>query len=300
MPASIEHQAIAEMIREAPAVVVALLRAAGVDLPADLEASGASAAFSIAVDDFNADDAVVLRSAAGETERVVVVEVQRAWSDEKLLTLPIYQAIARRRHKAPCEVLVLALDDDFANALRRPIPLGGGSFFTATVVGRAELRAMPRRIASVSPEVAFLRALVLGGEDPAVVVDAVKSFDELPPERAVLYFDLISEAFPKAIRLSVEKLMLHQGYQPRSAFVKELLEKGREEGREEGREQGREQGREEACPVVRNAIRALLRSRHIVTTADHEQALEACTDLGLLATWAERATTASSARDVFG
>ncbi|MBX3192807.1 MAG: hypothetical protein KF819_37835 [Labilithrix sp.] len=296
MPASIEHQAITEMIREAPAVVVALLRAAGIDVPAHVEATGTNAAFSIAVDDFNADDAVVLRTPTGETERVVVVEVQRAWSDEKLLTLPIYQAIARRRHKAPCEVLVLALDDDFADALRRPIPLGGGSFFAATVVGRAELRLMPERIARVSPQVAFLRALVLGAEDPAIVLDAVKSFDELPPERAVLYFDLISEALPKAIRLSVEKLMLHQGYQPRSAFVKELMEQWRAEGRREGREEGRE----EACPVVRNAIRALLRSRHIVITADHEQALEACTDLGVLATWAERAATASSARDVFG
>ncbi|MBX3188980.1 MAG: hypothetical protein KF819_18310 [Labilithrix sp.] len=287
MPASIEHQAITEMIREAPSIVVALLRAAGVDVPADVEAAGASAAFSIAVDDFNADDAVVLRNERGEIERVIVLEVQRAWSDEKLLTLPIYQAIARRRHKAPCEVLVLALDDDFADALKRPIPLGGGSFFAAAVVGRDELRRIPELIAHVSPEVAFLRALVLGNEDPAIIVDAVKSFDELPPERAVLYFDLISEAFPKASRLAMEKLMLHQGYQPKSEIVRSLLEKGREEGREEGR------------ALARTAIRAILRARRIVMTAADDRALEACSDLDVLARWTERAATAESAGEVF-
>ncbi|MBX3187499.1 MAG: hypothetical protein KF819_10815 [Labilithrix sp.] len=304
MAVSSEHQTIAEVIREAPAIVLALLRAAGVDVPAGLEATGASGSFSIALDDFNADGAVVLRDERGAVERVVVVEVQRARSDDKRFTLPVYQAIARRRHRAPCEVLVLALDDGFANLLRHPIPLGGGSFFVATVVGRAELRALPQRVARVGPEMAFLRALVLGPEDASVVLEALGTFDDLPQERAMLYFDQILEALPDALRRDVEReLMQQQGYEPKSEFLRNFIERRREEGHVEGHvkglEQGLEQGREEGRDRLRSAIRSVLGAREIAMTAAHEQKLVACSDLDVLASWVERAARATSAADVF-
>ncbi|MBX3186959.1 MAG: hypothetical protein KF819_08090 [Labilithrix sp.] len=280
------------MIRETPGVVLALLRAAGADVPAHIEAAGASGAFSVALDDFSADDVVVLRDRQGAIERVVVVEVQRSRSEDKLFTLPIYQAIARRRHRAPCEVLVVALDEGFASSLRRPIPLGGGSVFVATVVGVAELRAAPERIGRVSAEVAFLRALVLGREDASVVLEAARTFDALPPERAMLYFDLIVEALPDALRRDVERdLMQQQGYQPKSEFLRSFMEKRHAEGREEGREEGRAR--------LRAVVRSVLVSRGVTMTAADVERLDACTDLDVLTTWVERAISATTAADVF-
>jgi hypothetical protein len=66
-----------------------------------------------------------------------------------------------------------------------------------------------------------------------------------------------------------------------------------------GREEGIEEGREEGRAGLRAAIRAVLRSRQITMTEADESTLQACTDLNVLASWAERAADAESARDVF-
>lgn len=299
MAASVLHQTIVEALRATPALVLSVLRTARADVPDDVVATEISASFSPIIDDLHVDDAVALRDTSGALERVVLVDVQISRVDDKLFTLPVYQALARRRHRAPCEVVVLALSERVARRLRAPIALGGGSVFRATVVGKAELAALDPQTTAMPAEMTLLRTLVVNRDRPQEILDALTAFDDMPEQIGMLYSDLTVRALSHAVRRAVERLMQQQGYQPKSRLLRNILERGREEGREQGREEGREEGREQGLAVVRATIRTVLGGRGVALGADHEARLSACRDPDVLVKWATRAATAADPADVF-
>lgn len=295
MAASLLHQTIVEALRATPALVLSVLRAARPDLPSDVVATEVSASFSPVVDDLLVDDAVVLRDRAGALERVVLVDVQIARVDDKLFTLPVYQALARRRHRAPCEVMVLALSERVARVLRKPIALGGGSIFRATVIGKAELAGLDPRATVMPAEMTLLRALVVSRDQPQEILDALTTFHRLPDETGVLYSDLLVRALSHGVRLAVEELMQHQGFQPKSRLFRNFIEQGFEKGREEGRGEARE----EALAVARASIRNVLIARGVALGAEDDARLSACGELSVLMKWATKAGIATVPADVF-
>jgi hypothetical protein len=294
------------MIRGKPDLALVLLRAAGADAPPRALAAGVGEALSPVIEDYRPDCIVELRNERAVLERVVVVEVQRRRDRKKLFALPVYQALARARHKVPCDVLVIAPSPPVADWLRRPVVLGSGSLFRATVVGSEELwlRREPE-----GAEVAFLRALAHGGTDPALVLTAARLLDRLTDSRALLYFDVILRALPDATRRVVEVLMQSEELEFESPYLRGLLARGRAEGREEGRATGREEGRatgrEEGRATgraegLRIALRGVLASRGITLEREDEVRLAAKDDLHMLEAWIRCACVATTAREVFG
>ena len=266
-----------------------------------------SASFSPALDDLHVDAAVELRREDGTLDRVVLIDVQVARLADKAFTLPVYQALARRRHRVPCDVIVIALTERLAQRLRVPIRLGGGSIFRAIVIGRAELEPLQPRIGAMPAELVFLRALLVAkhaSDGPREVLAAAEAFEDLPVEIGMLYLDLIVRALPRAVRVTVERMMEGQRYQPKSRLIRSFIERGRVEGREEGRVEGREEGRVEGreegrVEGARAAIRTLLDARGISLRPADETRLSNCSDGALLGRWVARAATAATSADVF-
>jgi hypothetical protein len=274
------------MIRGKPDLALVLLRAAGADAPPRALAAGVGEALSPVIEDYRPDCIVELRDERAVLERVVVVEVQRRRDRKKLFALPVYQALARARHKVPCDVLVIAPSPPVADWLRRPVALGSGSLFRATVVGSEELwlRSEPE-----GAEVAFLRALAHGGTEPALVLTAARLLDRLTDSRALLYFDVILRALPDATRRMVEVLMQNEELEFESPYLRGLLARGRAEGRATGRAEG-----------LRIALRGVLASRGITLEREDEARLAAKDDLHMLEAWIRCACVATTAREVFG
>ena len=114
--------------------VLALAEVAGAALPEGATATGLGEALA-PVRDYLPDAAVAIHDGDGALDRIVIVEVQLRRRVDKSFSLPVYQALARARHAAPCEVLVVTPALTVATWLATPIELGGGSLFRALVVG---------------------------------------------------------------------------------------------------------------------------------------------------------------------
>lgn len=89
--------------------------------------------------------------------------------------------------------------------------------------------------------------------------------------------------------------MQHQGYEPKSRLLRNIIERGRREGRDEGRQEGRE----EALAIVRATIRSVLVARGIALGTEDDARLAACSDLNVLMKWATSAATAVDVAGVF-
>jgi hypothetical protein len=292
------HDQIVSLLRGNPGVVFDLLGAAAAgEVPAGASAVCASETFSTQVEDYRADAVIEVRDEGGKIVRVVVVEIQLGRDPRKVFALPVYQAVARSRYEVLCEVVVVAPDARLANAMRRPIPLGARSVFQAIVVGPEELRP---ELARRSPELAFLCALAHGSEEPELVLEAARLFDELPGERGALLLELVLAALPAGTRELLEVMMQSGQYEYKSAYLRGLLERGRTEGRVEGRVEGREEGRTEGrVEGTRAALLAVLAARGLAPSDEVRARIEACTDGELLQRWISRAASATSEDEVF-
>jgi hypothetical protein len=87
------------------------------------------------------------------------------------------------------------------------------------------------------------------------------------------------------------------------AGLEKGLEKGLKQGLEQGLETGREQGLERGLlegrlTEARAALRRVLARRHLAPSQDDDARIAACTDLGILERWHDRAVTAARMADV--
>jgi flagellar biosynthesis/type III secretory pathway protein FliH len=78
------------------------------------------------------------------------------------------------------------------------------------------------------------------------------------------------------------------------------IEQGREQGIEQGREQGIEQGIEQGSVKTRVAdILRILARRNVSVPENERTVIEACTDMGTLETWFDRALVVGDISDLF-
>ncbi|MFF0774465.1 hypothetical protein ACFYUK_36640 [Nonomuraea wenchangensis] len=95
-----EHEFLLELVRNRPSLVATLLTEMGVPVPAFDEARLESPDFTDCVPtEYRADSVVVL--ADGKPLSGIVLEVQRAYRDEKTWSWPVYLATLRARLKCP-------------------------------------------------------------------------------------------------------------------------------------------------------------------------------------------------------
>jgi hypothetical protein len=285
------HEAIAEMLRAKPELVLVLLRTVRTDVPAIATATIVGEALSsLVLPEYRPDAVIEIRHGEeSEVESVVVFEAQLHRDEGKLWSLPAYQALARARQRVPCDVVIVAPDRSVAAWLRAPIVLGGGSIFRATVIGPEELRAIYSLSTTpaamlLPPEIGVLHAIASTDEDDAAhVVEVLERLRELPESHAALYYDLIVTALSDAVRRKVEETMSTR-YEYQSDFAKKYYGQGREEGR-----------REALC----SAIRRVVEKRGMFLTDEHAKELDACTDIATLETWLDRAAVAHETSEVF-
>jgi len=128
-------------------------------------------------------------------------------------------------------------------------------------------RVRDRVAASRLPELAVLSAMAHPELEIAEI--AIEAISGLPEDQARLYFDVIVDALPAAIRQLLEARVQHYEYQ--SDFARKYFDQGLEQGRQDGLEQGHRNG-------LRGAVVALARIKLDLLSDDDLAAIDAVAD----------------------
>lgn len=291
------HEALVDMIRHRPEVLLRLLGEAAAGLTGVEAMSWSSESVGEAVAAERRADLVAVFK--GKEPLATPVEIQLRIDRNKRFTWPQYVTGLWQRLRVQVRLVIITPFERVARWARQPIELGPGSVITPLVIG-------PRDIPVVTdptepPELLVLSAMAHGREDVGADIAwaAIRAAGPLDEDRRALYTDLVLNALPAAIQARLEELM-HEGYTYQSNLFKRLIAQGAEEGREEGlsqglsqgREQGLSQGREEgALMALRDAIVALLSDRDVEVTDAFRARLLATADHATLLGWLRRAPT---------
>ena len=132
---SIEHEALLELFRNRPELAACLLRdVLHVELPQYAETRIESAELTdVQPAEYRADLVVLLYD--NKPVYGIVVEVQRSRKTRKRYAWPVYATSLRARLRCPTCVLVYSPYKSIARWAAKPIPLGGGNYFTPWVIG---------------------------------------------------------------------------------------------------------------------------------------------------------------------
>jgi hypothetical protein len=287
---SVPHEALVEVLRENPALVLELLvRAEGVELPEHdrivCERADLGSALPV---ELRADLAFRV-DRAGSPVLVLVVEVQLAIDPEKTFSWPSYAVALRARHRCPVLLVVITVDRAVARWARRPIAFGpGAGYLRPLVLGPDELPAITDpAVAAASPELATISALAHGRDADVeravrIATTAAGAVLRLPDRRAAVYYDLIRAALGAAARKAFE--MFAQDYI--------FQDEGMRRAHAEGETKGKAEGRAEAVLVV-------LEARGLHATEEVRARILACTDAAVLDRWLRAAVTVGDAAELF-
>lgn len=239
---SLPHEAPLAVLREAPQLVVDLLRdTLGVDVPAYAIAETADADLTQVVPtELRADLVVVLRGPEPARPPVlgVVVEVQRRRDERKRWSWPLY--VASLHTRLGCQVCLLVITTDAGTAAWAASPittLQPGSPFVPLVLAPDQVPRVDAARAGRQPWLAVLSALAHGNREGgvAIAMAALEAVASLPEAHATLCFDLIVASLDDAGRRALEDLMETRKYEYQSDFARRYYGAGRDDGREEGR-----------------------------------------------------------------
>ena len=255
-----------DLFRNRGELAPALLRiCAGIAIEHDRAELGSIDLSQVVSTEYRADSVVVLRDLEQRVVGGVIVEIQLRVDRDKERTWPVYVAALRASLGCPVTLLVLTPHDDVGRWARTPIALGHPGFCLVPVV--MTFGDLPRitdpATASRLPELAVLSAL--GHPETEVAAAAIAAISPLPEDRARLYLDIILAALSPSARRALEAHM--QGYIYQSEFARRYYSQGLEEGLERG---------------LRSAVCALVRAKLQHLSAEHELAIAALHDEGVL------------------
>jgi len=283
---SLEHEALVDMFRDQPTLVVDLLRVLGVDIPAYATITfGDPALGQTKPTTLTADLVLELCDAVGRPLLSVILEAQLRPEDKKMATWPAYLTTHRERRGCDTCILVLTPSRDVAAWARRPIRLGPGNpEFRVLVLGPDEAPVITDSATAVAnPTLAFISALTHGNDSdgPAVLSAALEALITIDKSTAKVYFHLLNKALSAPRRqLLGEMLMLPSELiadLPTPDFFKPLL----------------------ALRATQEIFFNILEARKISVTPEQRKMVDRCRDRKLVQTWIVRAATANSAADVF-
>jgi hypothetical protein len=243
MPVSFEHEFLVDLFRKRAELAVALLRTC-----ANIEVDHARAVHDsidlsqVAPTSYFADTVVVLQDHSATPVTGVIIEVQRDVDKTKLLSWPSYVSNLRAKRACDALLLVIAPDPAVAAWARQTIDLGHPGFhLTPIVISFADVpEILDRLAASALPQLAVLSAMAHPRLEIAEV--AIEAVAPLSAELANLYYDVIIDALPAAVRQTLEARM--ERYEYKTDFARKYYGQGRQEGLQEGRQEGLQEGRE--------------------------------------------------------
>ncbi|MBW8484647.1 hypothetical protein [Actinomadura parmotrematis] len=241
MPASREHEAIADLFRWNPHLAAEILDVLpGVDLPEYLEACESSESHTDAhVSEFKSDSTVLLKDADGNPRCGVIVEVQLSPPRTKRWTWPVYLSLFRARNKCPVVLLVIAPDPSIAAACAHPIITGHPKYVLIPIVvgpDRIPVVTDPAEIVA-DPAMSVLSAAfhATGPHGPDILeglAEGAQLLQQQAPDEGERYIDSVLAVLPRALRDSMEKKMAMTGrYEYKSDLLRNNFAKGEQKGK---------------------------------------------------------------------
>jgi hypothetical protein len=222
-----------------------------------------------------------------EEDRIVIVEVQTEWKDEKHFRLPGYMTRAFEDHRLPTELVLVCPNDRVALKYRKGIKLGPDNTIQVHAVGRSDF---PATGAEHLPTAAAAVITAVYGKAPEgrKAERFISTLDQrlgtIEPGRAADYIKHLLTILEDEPARMLEELMRTQTRPYHSEYSDSL--------RAEGLEQGLEQG-------LRRALVLILEGTPSGLTDEQRQQIERCTDLTQLDAWLVKATQQQSSVGLF-
>lgn len=295
------HELIVDLFRRDPTLATWLLREAlGVAVPDGLDPVIAESNFSDIAPTEARTDLLVTFGHDGQTELVLIIEVQLRRDEDKRWRWPYYVASAALRWRCRTLLLVVTNNEKTARWAATPMAVGGGQLSLQPLVLGPDLvpRVRTQAQARARPYLAVLSALAHGQrtEGLAVVEACLAAADVVDEAVRVAYVAIVLSALDDASRRVLEAKMGLENYVVQTEVGKEILAKGKAEGRAEGEARGEARGRAEGRAT---AILAVLQARGLAVSEAERQQIDACFDIALLERWLARAATETSTAAVF-
>lgn len=296
------HDALNLLFRDRPALAVELLREfGGIDMPAGAPVQVADSTFNDRPStDFPADSVITVGPPHAPIHGIIV-EIEQGKRDSKRRQLPRYAAALWLLLRCRVDVLLVCPDPKVAAFYTEQIPTDlPGYVFRAVVLGPADIPAFtdPDEVAA-QPELAVM-AVMVHGQDRKVIEAFTTGVGRLGPEHAPHYYEHAYAMAAPAVRRILEEIMSSTDWPVYSPFAREHFGRGKTEGRAEGLAEGLAEGRMEGrAEEAASLVLAVLAARQVTVTDDVRSRITGCADLEQLETWARRAATADTIRDLF-
>jgi hypothetical protein len=261
------------------------------------------------------DSVFVIDTAAGK--HVLAVEAQTSEDEKKRRAWPFYIAALRKKHDAEVPLLVVCPDLATAKWARKPIKIG--------LAGRPSQVTYPLVLGPDNCPAVVTREDALADVRLAVLSAATHRFspqveqilnvladvlDSIDPATGADLAELTAVGLSESAAQEIWRELMGTKFKTRTFFDDwrdearaEGLAEGRAEGlatgHAEGRAEGHEQGRAEGeTRGEATALLAVLTAREVDVSDAAREEITSCTDTGQLATWIQRAATATSIDDV--
>lgn len=299
------HEALVQLIRAAPEVIVELIRPLLGELsamPALAVVPQITAAELVNLDlpELRADTVLVF----GDPQRpslALVVEAQGEIVPRKRRVWPFYVTGFGVRFDCPVMLVVLALDDKVAAWSREAIDFGGGrGFLYPLVIGSHDVPVIvdPQQ-AMAAPELAVLSVLAHGKRPGAEYVAraALAACERLDTQAGIHYADFVAAFLGAFAKLALRQIMQTETKNPYfSAEFRKMFDDGYVVGEAEGEARGKALGK--ALGKAQSLLK-MFRLRGWTTPADVEARILACQDEAQVDLWIERVLAVGSLDEVF-
>jgi hypothetical protein len=284
----LSHEALVQLIRNAPDLIPTLLRARCPELPVRPVHVTAAEFADLNFAEHRADAVLAVGGTASRPEQAFVVEVQLDIDPRKHLSWPLYVAGPRSRLGCPVTLVVIALDPAVARWCARPIDLGNGRcVLHPWVLGPADIPVITDlETARANPELAVLSVAAHANEPGAehIALAALAAAETLDGDRAIVYPDFVATLLGAAARITLEQLMTTAFEEYRGSFAR-LLSRVAE--------------RHYETATRAEVLLKLLKHRGYTVPEARRQQILACRDVAQLDRWLERVLDAHDLDEIF-
>ena len=292
----LSHEALVQLVRNAPGMIPALLWPEGQANTAAPIRVDAAEFVDLNFAEHRADAVLNLGEADGRPAMALVVEVQIEADPRKRWTWPLYVAGLRTRAGCPVMLVVVTLDREVARWCAEPIDLGGGRCtLHPWVLGPDAVPVITDPDAArKAPELAVL-SVAAHAEEPGaehIALAALAAAHDLDRDRGTLYPDFVYALLGRAARAALEEIMAAR-YEYQSDFARKYFFEGMEQGIEKGIEKGRTGGKADT-------LLKLLQLKGFAPTEAQRERVLGCGDEATLDGWIARVLDARTLADVFG
>lgn len=223
-------------------------------------------------------DVVVKLSFPEEDDRIIIIEVQNDWKNEKYYRLPGYMARAFEDHKLPVELVLICPTDVLAAKYWKGIYLGPENTVSVRSLGPSDFPEMVNSSRLPTAAAAVVTAVVAepprGRKAELFISTLDRRLGTIEPGRAADYIMHLLTVLEDEPAHLLEDLMRTKTRPYHSEYSDRLRSEGREEGREEG-----------AVLQSRRILIGMLEATQAGVTDAQRRRIESATDREELEAW---------------